>query len=783
MTVLAITQPSADWLLGKVGLLDALHSILLSDPEALRSLSKGELVEGPFRMSQSPDGQVLAIWNADYLSGTGDEAWGFVDLSEDSGLVTEPGISREVLERTLYVINQRLQGLFIDGALIHRSYPNGSHTCLAGRGNEARHRSIGYVERDVSVGRSMVHTVICVGPMYDLVVLSDLAASAAADLPELAASASGLIAPGRKRTALPVEFLQGLRLTLSSYVGTAAPHEYSEVSVSTAEHQLADRDAYRTMGWTYDDWTAAGSPLSPGQRRLLESDSMERHPIRIVGPGGSGKTLLMQLLAIRRLRFAERKAMPVRLLYIVHNSAMAQLVSHRFSALLANQPVSPSLVNDLTVSTLADYGRAELDLEESALIDPDAYQAKEFQLEVLGESLKAVIDSSPSEVNESAVFKEVVRNRELLPILMRLVMSEISTTIKGQGIGNDRRRYVESDRSLSRFHGALGIKDKQLVFQTFQRYHRTMFEEFSVLDSDDVALSLLGRLRTPIWDLKRRTKGFDWVFVDETQLFNENERRIFSFLTKSTVPHVPIVLALDEAQNLYGQVSAGLATLGIRDAASESLASIHRSTRSIVKLAFFIIQRSTDLFGPDFPDFTGIAEEMEPDTHALASPPRIETASEAQPSIGRFVLRRIRALRKANLWQIAVICHAEQYWESLLRELRQPGLPLRVLEQRGERIAERDPVVVLSRPAHIGGQEFDAVVVVGAELGLAPPRVVDNDALATAVEQQALREFYLSITRARYQVLFALSAGATPSPILQEAERAGLIKRRSASKD
>src|SRR5947209_20439039 len=121
MTVLAITQLTADWLLGRTGLLDSLHSLLMEPPDDLDQLRAKELVEGPFRMSQSPDGKVLAVWNVDYLSGTGDEAWGFIELTPPLGLRVEPFISREVLERALYVINQRLQRLLIDGALIHRS--------------------------------------------------------------------------------------------------------------------------------------------------------------------------------------------------------------------------------------------------------------------------------------------------------------------------------------------------------------------------------------------------------------------------------------------------------------------------------------------------------------------------------------------------------------------------------------------------------------------------------------------------------------------------------------
>ncbi|HEX9276445.1 MAG TPA: hypothetical protein VGA51_08630, partial [Casimicrobiaceae bacterium] len=68
-------------------------------------------------------------------------------------------------------------------------------------------------------------------------------------------------------------------------------------------------------------------------------------------------------------------------------------------------------------------------------------------------------------------------------------------------------------------------------------------------------------------------------------------------------------------------------------------------------------------------------------------------------------------------------------------------------------------------------------VLVGLEQGVVPPRIADNAALSAAIEQQALREMYLSITRARYRLSVIVSVGAAPTSILVEAERAGLLTR------
>jgi len=564
---------------------------------------------------------------------------------------------------------------------------------------------------------------------------------------------------------------------LAPFTRTKKEDEFADVQIATGPHLLTSNEPYRVHGLSYEGWTEEGGPLTDSQRRILRSKALDRHPLRIVGPGGSGKTILMQLLAVRKFVESKTADKPVRILYVVHNVPMHQKVVQKFEVLLAQPLAAIGEKQQLHVSTLSEYGRSQLEIEFSATIDSDAHEAKKFQLEQVIQAMEECLSERQDLIKGSPLLAEVQKSAELQKVLAVLLMVEISTAIKGHGLVSDRKRYIESEHNFSRLHGVLKAKEREFVFAVFLKYHKAVFETYQVLDTDDIALSLLGRLRTPLWELKRKQLGYDYIFVDETQLFNENERRVFPLLSRGTSTHVPIALALDEAQQLYGQRSAGLATLGIRDITNESLPSIHRSTRSIVKLAFFVVQRCTDLFSAEFPDFTGIADILTPDTHPLAARPRVETAGEGLASLGDAVVARVTALRSRNVRQIAVICHAEQYWDVLLEKLRASWEPVTVIEQRGEKFPANQPIVVLTRPAHVGGQEFDAVIAIGLEQGLVPPRVSGNDALAAAVEQQALREMYLSITRARYQVIFMLTNDASPTAVLQDAATSGLLER------
>lgn len=265
------------------------------------------------------------------------------------------------------------------------------------------------------------------------------------------------------------------------------------------------------------------------------------------------------------------------------------------------------------------------------------------------------------------------------------------------------------------------------------------------------------------------------MFVDETQLFNENERRLIPLLTKRDAGNLPIALAIDAAQDLSGRASSGLSLLGIHSIADSKLQNVYRSTRAILKLAFHLIQRTTDLFDQvNFPDFTGTACSVVSDDHPRASYPSIRTGGQIG-KIGPYVLKQVERLRRTNIQQIAIIVHAEYHYDSVYNAIHESKYPFLEITKRGELLNKSKPLIVLSRPSLIGGQEFDAVIAVGVERGCVPPRMQGNEAFSAALEQQALRELYLSFTRAKYQLLIVNATNSTVSRLLETAIKAELI--------
>lgn len=769
MEYIGLTQETCSWLLSHPEALNALADVLLHGD--LKGLSKADVAAGPLRLSGAEDGRILAIWNAEFLSNTGSESWGIFRLNGQLSITQKPEIAPQVIERFVYVINQRLQGLMIEGDFIHRARPNGSHTCLAGRGADARQFSVCYYEAAPGFGGLTSRALIGIGPEYDFDVLMRGIEPEVGRIVALVEKCNNLIDKQVRRPALEDEQFGKLR-------SAVAPVELDTgfLSSITVNTNISPGEKifnpYETIHWTFHEWLSSGA-LNPAQLRAISVDVLHSHPVRIIGPAGSGKTLLMQLIALRYLNDHHKNGAPLKVAYVVHNAAMAATVLDRFKA-LGGEEYLTGAKQELTVTTLGEYGRKRIELDERMVIDRDAQKTKEFQFAQVREALKQVLNAQPKLFQESGLLRQVWDEEELFSAFSVLVMAEISAVIKGRGLTDERDRYINAEVPFSRFHRILNQIERAAVFDCFEHYHRVVFEQYGMLDSDDIALSLAGRLKTPVWELKRRVEGFDLVLVDEAQLFNENERRVFPLLSTAAAKHVPIAIALDEAQEPFGLSVAGLGALGITDIENENLPSNHRSTSEIIALAFFVIQRTTDLFGSEFPDFTGARDASVPSDHQLASPPVIVTRNEDQ-TFAKFVLKSVQKLRSKNIRQIAVICHAETYWKDLVDTFTESQLPLHVITQRGEKIAPDQPMVILSRPSFVGGQEFDAVVLVGLEQGIMPPRVVNNPPLAAALEQQVLREVYLSVSRARFRVVVALNRGGTPNTAIAAARDAGMI--------
>lgn len=760
---IAVPCATANWLLAQAGRRDAIASSI-GEIAGLAGLGSSVLALGAIRLAASSRLGIVALWNNDLLTGKGYERWGLCRLTGEYGILSSPEFSSEVFERFLAVADLRLNGLKLDDRWVHRHIEDDMHTCIAGRGSSARRFTLAFSDKSIDLPGGKIPTVISIAPVSGIVDTAPLLLiQDRKKLPAFVAELTEIVSTLGSRPALDTSVLGAVRREFQ-------PTPQVQIDVASAAPVVPPLRLLESEGLdlNYDGWIASGSPLSVEQRVILESDVILRSPVRIVGPAGSGKTLLMQLMAIRLLKNYEGLQRSCRITFIVHNSAMMQTVKERFEELgwkPASDQVSPQT---LDVLTLSDYSTGTLRGENVPVMDPDAYETKKYQFELVRSYLVSTLEASGLTEARHPLLFQISQSAEALLVFVELLVNEFGVAIKGHDLSENKQGYVLSETPLSRLHAILSVEERSVIFDIFERYQKCLVADLGMLDPDDLAITVLGKLSTPLWRLRRHSEGYDFVFVDEAQLFNENEKRLFPMMTKRTEAYVPIALALDEAQALNPSYGAGLGALGFGDLSNEALHKVFRSTPAILKLAFHVIQRSTDLFNSSFPDFTASSLSLIPDDHHLAKRPVILTGGQAK-SPGRFVEKVVTRLRRSNLRHICVVVFGDRYWRDVVSAFAATRHPWALLTRRGDRIDSRGPMIVLSKPEYIGGQEFDAVICVGLEEGLFPPSMGSNHALGASFEQRALREMYVVFTRARYRLVIANSVNSNVSPLLRDA--------------
>lgn len=773
MKYLSITQKTAEWLQNDSVAQNILKRWLAENFDYDEELNKGVAYWESLRIT-SIDNTVLCIWNNDYIEGTGEEKWGIIRLSGELGLLGKKDRLNQTLDDFLFTINKRLQGLIIDHPTKkHKSLSNNLHFISS----TSLKDTYGIVCKDITTvtkGKLGAKTVICTGTAASIHQHKQIEQVEEDEriVNRLLELSNDAILKSKTKPALDI-------LNLSQRF--RKPNvEFDEIhdAPPLSEEQTLKETQYSTLDYTYEDWTRENGPLNETQSAILNAGILNHRPLRIIGAAGTGKSLLMQLLAAKRLLKAEQEDKECHIIYVCHSTDMVNNVYERFDTL----GVARFILNEegskqkLEINTLFQYCyQSSAEIPSEMILSTDAYQNKEFQKDCVARFLGETIedyDRNKLFYNKALPVIEQLKEANARESLVDVICNEIGVAIKGRTEGNVRQFYTEAEAPLSRFHNALNVKERNFVFEIYTKYKNYLSVEEGFLDSDDVAISFLQTRRTPVWELRRKKEGFDYVFVDETQLFNENERQLFSYLTKKNNPHVPIALALDEAQDLKGGIHKGFGILGITELEDKRLKNVHRCTKDILQLAFYVIQRTTDLFGSEFPDFTKNTVSLVNDDHSKIKFPIIKIAKN---SLDKELLDTISELRSSNLRQVCVIVHANKYWEKIQKLLKNEELgTFIIIDRRGEKMPKNKPFIALSRPESVGGQEFDAVISIGLEDGLVPEKV-SYAPLSVALEQQALREIYLSFTRAKYQLISLISLNSSPSIILKDAHANGLI--------
>lgn len=521
--------------------------------------------------------------------------------------------------------------------------------------------------------------------------------------------------------------------------------------------------------------------------QLAFVDAPLNYPHRIEGPAGTGKTLCLVLKAINALQESSRGGEQYRALFITHSQATKTVIENLFATNQAENyltDIDGTLASSQSIActTLHELCAHLLHREISAteLIDRDAYESKLTQklyaIDAVEKTLVAELSSHRPFLSEGfAAFLDSADRWAVAEMLQH----EISVQIKGRA-EQDLTKYQKLP-PLKFGLPVVNEGDKALVFLMYEAYQREL-EVSAQFDTDDVVLSAISQLATPIWRRRRAREGFDGIFIDETHLFNLNELSVFHKLTRSETRQ-PIAYSVDRSQALgdRGWADASFDEIFGDAQATANVKSIFRCSPEITDLAFSITSSGATLFTNFHDPLLAAVSAFSADEEKLSRKPVYRAYAEdglmlADAFVRADSMARDMACSRAD---VAIIVFGDELFAQLQSVAADGRKPVEVINSRGDMgavtHARQGNKYVLSAPEFVGGLEFWAVVIVGVDGGRVPPLSSGAGESQAFLNYAAHQRLYVAVTRAKYRVEMLGTRARGVSSTLLTARVNGLI--------
>lgn len=501
--------------------------------------------------------------------------------------------------------------------------------------------------------------------------------------------------------------------------------------------------------------------LTISQKKFIYDISKDK-PIRIQGPAGTGKTISLILKSIYLLKKAEEENQECRILYVNHSKATKNSSEIIFNIISSdknwqipekNQTIKITTLHEFCIETLAK------NISDEEILDRDAYDSKEMQLYTIMESFDRMKGRAFKTYENfmSNDLKNYLTNEENINIY-KLLQHEFAVQIKGIA-ESDLEKYIK----LPPLDTGIPIRtedDKKFIYIIFTDYQKSI-ESLQVYDTDDIVISAMGSFDNPIWRRKRKIEGYDYVFIDETHLFNSNEKNIFHYLTKD-IEKIAINFSVDISQAMGEQGVTKEEYLNEYfnssvDSDIQNLDVVFRCSNYITDLAMAITASGSMLFENFINPYSDTTISLtEKDDHKIKKPSYSLFNSEREMLDNTLkLIVEIKNNLKCSESEIAIIAFSDLLFEELDKNLKDNDISFEVIKSRGDlkakNKAKNNNSFILSMPEYIGGLEFSAVILVGVDSGRVPPNNI-HDISKKYLTYTAYNKLYVSITRARYQV-------------------------------
>lgn len=544
--------------------------------------------------------------------------------------------------------------------------------------------------------------------------------------------------------------------------------------------RLQDFDLYLDSSVGFDNWEQY---LTETQKKFIYKDVNGAE--RLEGAAGTGKTLSMVLRCIYLLQRHPDK----RYVFITHSKAtkehIIQIFKNNYSPVTdllcssdedRNKPLLVTTLQEWCIHFLGVY------LAETEYLDKDAQESKALQLLYIEEAFDKI------KAREWATYKKICSptfvdyiEQTDSNLLLEMLQYEIATLIKGRCDGNIDR-YKQLDRPMYSIP-CKNENDKIVLFLVYKQYQKDL-ETINQFDSDDIILTALGQLNTPIWKRRRNQEGFNACFIDETHLFNLNELSVFHYLNKEDAKN-NIIFAIDKSQHvgergILDDTMYSILNIAEKCKISNNYDIVFRSSPEIVNLAYNVLSSGAsvfDHFENPLIDSTPILSRSE---MKKCINPRYELLNTDEEII-------IRAFDEVDLYskknnvpksKILIAPTSMELFSQTEKYAENNHKLYSLIKSRGDagyiQSASYQQQYVIGAIDYIGGLEFDYVIIIGVDDGRVPPKYSKESFHFTNYAWH--NRMYVAITRARYALLLLGNKSIGPSPILDNAIKMKIVE-------
>lgn len=521
----------------------------------------------------------------------------------------------------------------------------------------------------------------------------------------------------------------------------------------------------------FDNWL--NYYLTDAQKNFVCSDI--DGPERLEGAAGTGKTLCLILRCIYLLKKFVEEDREYHIIFFTHSLSTKERIERVFACnwdlfdLCLEKQDEPRQKQSIKITTLQEWSAEHLgtnSISDSEYLDKDAAESKVMQIMYIEQaylSIKSDLWDGTFDLVCSERFKNFI-NHTPIETILELLRQEIAVLIKGRASGDfDKyRAIVRPKYSLPLIEDA----DYRFVFMVYNKYQKSL-EKVGQYDSDDITLTALGQVDTPIWNRRRIRDGYDACVIDETHLFNINELSVFHFVNKpcdgdknGTQPK--IIFAIDKSQSSgdwgIDDVSISSAFKFSENSDNKQFNTVFRSSPDIVNLAYNILTSGATMFtnfeNPlSYSSFDFVKEE-----EMKAVPPQYTLVQDDDEAIIQGInwAERYCTEHKSFKNQVLVIGTNEILVRQIKKYMEAHNKSFEILQSRSDeqamKKAQDGNKFVLSQIEYVGGLEFDAVVIIGVDDGRVPPIKTSQTEAYHVITYAWHSRMYVAVTRAKYAV-------------------------------